>query len=99
MFVEPWRAATKRWTRGVRDERARAQDQEGHAHPDRGGGCGVGRKPEAEFSEGVTSAIRQLNSIIAYIQAVKHRRPPGGWGTAPRPVHEGMLTWFIARCG
>jgi quinol---cytochrome-c reductase cytochrome c subunit len=40
---------------------------------------------------------RQLNSIIAYLQSVKHPHDPGGWGIGHiGPVPEGMLTWFIA---
>jgi ubiquinol-cytochrome c reductase cytochrome c subunit len=46
-----------------------------------------------------TKAIsdRQLNSIIAYIQAVKHPTNEGGWGIGHiGPVPEGIVTWFIA---
>jgi ubiquinol-cytochrome c reductase cytochrome c subunit len=49
-----------------------------------------------KFSKGHISD-RQLNSIIAYIQAVKHPEDRGGWGIGHLgPVPEGMLTWFIA---
>jgi ubiquinol-cytochrome c reductase cytochrome c subunit len=40
---------------------------------------------------------RQLNSIIAYLQASKHPRNAGGWGIGQiGPVPEGIITWFIA---
>jgi ubiquinol-cytochrome c reductase cytochrome c subunit len=40
---------------------------------------------------------RQLNSIIAYIQAVKKPDDAGGWGIGHiGPVPEGIVTWFIA---
>jgi ubiquinol-cytochrome c reductase cytochrome c subunit len=40
---------------------------------------------------------RQLNSIIAYIEASKQPRDIGGWGIGHiGPVPEGMITWFIA---
>ena len=40
---------------------------------------------------------RQLNSIIAYLQASKHPADPGGWGIGHiGPVTEGLVTWFIA---
>jgi ubiquinol-cytochrome c reductase cytochrome c subunit len=40
---------------------------------------------------------RQLNSIIAYLQAVKHPDDRGGWGIGHiGPVPEGMFTWLVA---
>jgi len=40
---------------------------------------------------------RQLNSIIAYLQASKQPNDRGGWGIGHiGPVPEGMVTWFIA---
>ncbi len=40
---------------------------------------------------------RQLNSIIAYLQASKKPQDRGGWGIGHiGPVPEGMVTWFIA---
>jgi ubiquinol-cytochrome c reductase cytochrome c subunit len=40
---------------------------------------------------------RQLNSIIAYIQASKQPNDAGGWGIGHiGPVPEGIVTWFIA---
>jgi ubiquinol-cytochrome c reductase cytochrome c subunit len=40
---------------------------------------------------------RQLNSIIAYVEAAKHPDDPGGWGIGHiGPVPEGMVTWLIA---
>jgi ubiquinol-cytochrome c reductase cytochrome c subunit len=40
---------------------------------------------------------RQLNSIIAYIEAVKQPEDKGGWGIGHLgPVPEGIITWFIA---
>jgi ubiquinol-cytochrome c reductase cytochrome c subunit len=40
---------------------------------------------------------RQLNSIIAYVEASKHPRDIGGWGIGHiGPVPEGLVTWFIA---
>jgi ubiquinol-cytochrome c reductase cytochrome c subunit len=40
---------------------------------------------------------RQLNSIIAYIQASKKPDDPGGWGIGHiGPVPEGLVSWFIA---
>jgi ubiquinol-cytochrome c reductase cytochrome c subunit len=40
---------------------------------------------------------RQLNSIIAYLQASKHPADKGGWGIGHiGPVPEGIVTWFIA---
>jgi quinol---cytochrome-c reductase cytochrome c subunit len=40
---------------------------------------------------------RQLNSIIAYVQASKHPVDRGGWGIGHiGPVREGLLTWFVA---
>jgi ubiquinol-cytochrome c reductase cytochrome c subunit len=56
----------------------------------------VGPNLMPKFSKGHISD-RQLNSIIAYIQAVKHPEDRGGWGIGHLgPVPEGMLTWFIA---
>jgi len=40
---------------------------------------------------------RQLNSIIAYIESVKHPNDRGGWGIGHiGPVPEGMFTWLVA---
>jgi quinol---cytochrome-c reductase cytochrome c subunit len=40
---------------------------------------------------------RQLNSIIAYLEASKQPNDRGGWGIGHiGPVPEGMVTWFIA---
>ena len=40
---------------------------------------------------------RQLNSIIAYIEASKQPSDRGGWGIGHiGPVPEGLVTWFIA---
>ena len=40
---------------------------------------------------------RQLDSIIAYIQASKKPQDRGGWGIGHiGPVPEGMIAWFIA---
>jgi ubiquinol-cytochrome c reductase cytochrome c subunit len=40
---------------------------------------------------------RQLNSIIAYIEASKKPQDRGGWGIGHiGPVPEGMVAWFIA---
>jgi ubiquinol-cytochrome c reductase cytochrome c subunit len=40
---------------------------------------------------------RQLNSIVAYIDAVKHPDDAGGWGIGHiGPVPEGIVAWFIA---
>ena len=40
---------------------------------------------------------RQLNSIIAYLQASKRPTNQGGWGIGQiGPVPEGIVTWFIA---
>ena len=40
---------------------------------------------------------RQLNSIIAYLQASKQPNDRGGWGIGHiGPVPEGMVTWLIA---
>lgn len=40
---------------------------------------------------------RQLNSIIAYLQASKQPNDRGGWGIGHiGPVPEGIVTWFIA---
>lgn len=40
---------------------------------------------------------RQLNSIIAYIQATKKPEDRGGWGIGHiGPVPEGMVAWFVA---
>jgi ubiquinol-cytochrome c reductase cytochrome c subunit len=40
---------------------------------------------------------RQLNSIIAYIEASKQPNDRGGWGIGHiGPVPEGLVTWFIA---
>jgi quinol---cytochrome-c reductase cytochrome c subunit len=40
---------------------------------------------------------RQLNSIIAYVEASKSPRDEGGWGIGHiGPVPEGMVAWFIA---
>jgi ubiquinol-cytochrome c reductase cytochrome c subunit len=40
---------------------------------------------------------RQLNSIIAYLQASKKPEDRGGWGIGHiGPVPEGMLAWFVA---
>ncbi|HEX6457354.1 MAG TPA: cytochrome c [Thermoleophilaceae bacterium] len=40
---------------------------------------------------------RQLNSIIAYLEASKQPRDIGGWGIGHiGPVPEGLITWFIA---
>lgn len=40
---------------------------------------------------------RQLNSIIAYIDASKHPDDAGGWGIGHvGPVPEGLIAWFIA---
>jgi ubiquinol-cytochrome c reductase cytochrome c subunit len=49
-----------------------------------------------KFSEKAISN-RQLNSIIAYIQASKKPQDSGGWGIGHiGPVPEGMVAWFIA---
>jgi ubiquinol-cytochrome c reductase cytochrome c subunit len=48
------------------------------------------------FSEKAISD-RQLNSIIAYIQASKKPEDRGGWGIGHiGPVPEGLVSWFIA---
>ena len=40
---------------------------------------------------------RQLNSIIAYLEASKRPKNQGGWGIGHiGPVPEGIVTWFIA---
>lgn len=40
---------------------------------------------------------RQLNSIIAYVEASKHPADRGGWGIGHiGPVPEGMVAWLIA---
>jgi ubiquinol-cytochrome c reductase cytochrome c subunit len=40
---------------------------------------------------------RQLNAIIAYVQASKHPDDRGGWGIGHiGPVPEGMIAWFVA---
>jgi ubiquinol-cytochrome c reductase cytochrome c subunit len=40
---------------------------------------------------------RQLNSIIAYVQALKKPDDPGGWGIGHvGPVPEGIVAWVIA---
>jgi ubiquinol-cytochrome c reductase cytochrome c subunit len=40
---------------------------------------------------------RQLNSIIAYLEASKRPNNQGGWGIGQiGPVPEGLVTWFIA---
>jgi ubiquinol-cytochrome c reductase cytochrome c subunit len=40
---------------------------------------------------------RQLNSIIAYIEASRQPNDRGGWGIGHiGPVPEGLVTWFIA---
>lgn len=49
-----------------------------------------------KFSEKAISD-RQLDSIIAYIQASKKPEDRGGWGIGHiGPVPEGMVAWFIA---
>jgi ubiquinol-cytochrome c reductase cytochrome c subunit len=40
---------------------------------------------------------RQLNSIIAYIESVKHPNDRGGWGIGHiGPVPEGIVSWLLA---
>jgi ubiquinol-cytochrome c reductase cytochrome c subunit len=40
---------------------------------------------------------KQLNAIIAYVQASKHPDDRGGWGIGHiGPVPEGMVAWFVA---
>jgi ubiquinol-cytochrome c reductase cytochrome c subunit len=40
---------------------------------------------------------RELDSIIAYLQAMRDPPDPGGWGIGHiGPVPEGMVTWLIA---
>ena len=49
-----------------------------------------------KFSEKAISN-RQLDSIIAYVEASKKPHDRGGWGIGHiGPVPEGMVTWFIA---
>jgi ubiquinol-cytochrome c reductase cytochrome c subunit len=48
------------------------------------------------FSEKAISK-RQLDSIVAYVEASKKPRDRGGWGIGHiGPVPEGMVAWFIA---
>ena len=40
---------------------------------------------------------RELNAIIAYVEASKHPDDRGGWGIGHLgPVPEGMVTWLLA---
>jgi ubiquinol-cytochrome c reductase cytochrome c subunit len=48
------------------------------------------------FSEHQISG-RELNAIIAYVEASKSPQDPGGWGIGHLgPVPEGMVTWLLA---
>jgi ubiquinol-cytochrome c reductase cytochrome c subunit len=48
------------------------------------------------FSEKQISG-RELNAIIAYVEASRTPDDPGGWGIGHLgPIPEGMVTWLLA---